>query len=270
MSLYSFSNGTTLQKERWREGPGHLMNLDVQALPTQVSVEFVPPGDLDDTSYLAETFFTYDDESATTKVRNDYPAFGEGDGKLESLEAEAAGMGLVYNSDKHSLETPVHELGHAVFAGLPHSIRLQVCELFGADTDDLDVLSPPGSVWEDRIIEGIAETFKEAFLPAQFRVFPNRTNQKISYKDYPQFRNFFRLTAGSGFSYVYGSDSFRVDLSKYGLVALPYHESNRDNEAFVFYEEIPGFEQCFGVDMSEFPESSHHPFSIEPKGGISA
>lgn len=270
MPLYAFENGSTLQKDRWREGTAHLLNMPVETIPLAITVEFVPPSELQAETTLAQTTFVYDSQSATTKVRNDYPAFGGGDGKLESLEAEAAGMGLHYSSFKHSLETPAHELGHALFASLPQSIRLKILALFGLKTDDISVIAPMGQPWQNRVIEGIAETFKEAFLPRDMRVFPNRTKKIIPYILYPEFRRLCRASGSgvpSGFNYVYGSDQFRVDLSTWNLDHLPYHKSDKDDEAFVFYQELSGYESCWGIDMSQFAESSHQPFSIEPESG---
>jgi hypothetical protein len=273
MPLYDFLNGTTKQKDRWREGTAHLLNTPVDTIGLSITVEFVPPEELSAQTTLAETTWTYDSASATTKVRNDYPSFGGGDGKLESLEAEAHRMGLVYSAERHSLETPAHELGHAWFASLSESVRLKIVRMFGLDTDDPAVLAPPGTLWQNRVAEGIADTFKEAFLPARLRVFPNRTNRRISYSKFPEFRRLFRGASGgvpTGFYYLYGSDQFRVDLSTWKLTRLPYHKSAQDDEAFVFYEELSGYEKCWGIDMSQFSESSHMPFSIEPEGGISS
>lgn len=269
MALYTFLNGTTKQKDLWRQGPSLMMHLPVLSLAAHVTVEFVDPGEIGQTT-LAETAITLGKGESTTKVRNDYPLFGGGDGKLESLAAEAAGMGLVYSGLLHANETPVHELGHSLFASLPAGTRLKIVELFGAKSDHDDVINPQDVPWEDRITEGIAETFKEAFLPNRYRVFPNRTNKHIPYTLFPTFRKLIRGTGGSGFSYIYGGPEFRSDLSAepYNLTRLPYHASDRDEEAFVYYEEIEGFENCWGVDMSQFAESSHAPFSIEPEEEI--
>jgi hypothetical protein len=269
MPLYDFKNGTTKQKDRWREGTAHLLNTPVDTIPLSITVEFVPPEELNKQTTLAQTTYEYDSTTATTLVRNDYPAFGGGDGKLESLEADAARMGLVYSADRHSLEVPAHELGHAWFASLPHNTRLRIAGFFGMDTDDQDVLAPEDTPWEDHVTEGIAETFKEAFLPARLRVFPNRTRRLISYSKFPEFRRLFRGSAGGvpvGFYYTYGSDQFRVDLSTWNLHGI-YHKSAQDDEAFVFYEDLNGYEKCWGIDMSQFPESSHQPFSMQPEEG---
>lgn len=271
MALYTFVNGSDAQKEHWRLGPSLMHNLTVESLLVAVTVEFVPYSELEDTSFLAETFWTVGDSSSETKVRLDYPIFGGGDGKLESLEAEAAKWGLEYNGLLHANETPVHELGHSIFAALPEPDRLAIARLFGADSTDQDELAPPGSVWEDRIAEGIAETFKEAFLPARYRVFPNRTNRRISYKDFPEFRRHIRGVTGEGndsYCYLYGSGANRQhDVEEKLDGNLPVHKSDRDPEAFVEYQEIEKFGLGYGVHMRQFKEAGKLPFTIEPAGG---
>lgn len=262
---YTFTNGTDEQKELWARAAHLLLNMPFDELPFDITVEFDTGEVIDAAGHdsTAVTFTTYGSTTALTKVRNDAPGYGS---IRASLVAEAAAMGLQYNALLHYNETAVHEMGHVAFAALSEASRLKICAMFGSDTDENAVINDPADEWADRVVEGIAETFKEAFLPARFRVFPNRTRKKIPYSLYPAFRKVFR-GGGAGFSYVYGSEDFRRDLSAYGLTRLPYHESGRDNEAFVYYEEIKGFEECFGVDMSQFALSGTAPFSIEPDEG---
>lgn len=268
--IYNFASGTAEQKALWQEAVTHLLNFPADEIALTVNVDFAPVSEVVAKGHndLAITTWTYDDPVSNTVVRGDAPGFG---GQLPALEAEAAGFGLPYSPPRFLMETAAHELGHSFFAALSLSQRTAIAKLFGAQTDDIRELEPLDAEWKNRIIEGIAETFKEAFLPARYRVFPNRTNRRIPYSLFPKFRHIFRQghSSGTGFSYIYGGPDFRVDLTKYGI-SLPTHESNRDNEAFVFYEEIRGFETCWGVDMAQFAESSHHPFSIRPaEGGVS-
>jgi hypothetical protein len=189
---YEFANGNTTQKGMWEEAISHLLHLPQDALPLTINVSFVDPSTLVGGGHLidlAVTTWTYGSTEAETKVRNDSPGFGEA---RQSLEAEAAGLGLVFNPERFYLETAIHELGHAAFASLPESKRIAIAQMFGAQSDDLGELDPSGAGWQDKIIEGIAETFKEAFLPRRFRVFPNRTKRKIPYHEYPRFRELFR------------------------------------------------------------------------------
>lgn len=187
--IFNFVNGTAIQKALWEEAIGLLLNLPGEALPLTASIEFVPSLSGANATSFAETIWAYDSATGMMRIRNDAPGFGDLDA---SLIAEAAGMGLHYDATVHFHETAAHETGHAVFAAISHGRRLEIAGLFGVDTDDPAVLQPSGKEWQDRIGEGIAETFKEAFLPSRYRVFPNRTNHKISYSEYPRFRRIIR------------------------------------------------------------------------------
>jgi hypothetical protein len=184
----NFASGTSEQKDLYQRALTYLRHLPLDALPLSIEVSFVPPDEVGQTSF-AETTFEYGSTESTTKVRNDAPGFSDIDAQLI---AEAAQEGLEWNARTHFNETAAHELGHSVFAALPEEVRLAIVALFGLDTDDIDTLAPPGSDWHDRPIEGIAETFKEAFLSARHRVFPNRSNVKISYSKFPTFRRLIR------------------------------------------------------------------------------
>lgn len=184
-----FTNGSTAQKKAWSAAYGYLLNLPKDAIPLAMTVTFKPPSEVQEQTAFAETYWNYDSTSGDVWVRNDAPGFADLDA---SLIAEATASGLNYNAHQHFNETAVHELGHAVFAAIPHDFRVQIAQLFGAESDSSTDLNPPGSDWHDRIQEGIADTFKEAFLPARYRVFPNRTNRKISYADFPRFRRLIR------------------------------------------------------------------------------
>jgi hypothetical protein len=193
MSIFTFTNGNARQKSMWTEAVKHLLNLPEKAVPLSIDVTFVDPSEVaSGENDFASTNSTYDSTEATQKVRDDAPGFGD---LRDSIIAEAAALGLPFSPERFYLETSIHELGHALFSSLPQAARVQIAAMFGASSDDPDELSPPGSKWPNRIIEGIAETFKEAFLPRQFRVFPNRTNRHITYDKFPAFRALFRKGA---------------------------------------------------------------------------
>jgi len=187
----TFANGTSRQQTQWRQAIQHLLSLPMDSMPLSIEVSFVEPSEVTGHGHtdLAATTWEYDSTSSTTKVRNDAPGY---DGQRKTLEALAASMGLKYNADIHYNETAAHELGHSLFAALPQEARIAIAALFGAKSDDISELSPDSQPWEDRIIEGIAETFKEAFLPRRHRVFPNRTQKRIPYSAFPEFRRLFR------------------------------------------------------------------------------
>jgi hypothetical protein len=201
----NFTNGTTRQQSQWRQALHRLINLPFDKIPVSVEVTFVDPAELIGKGHtdLAQTEWTYDSAHSSTRVRSDAPGFGTADASLLAL---AASMGLSYNADTHYNETAAHEAGHAIFAALPQEVRIAIAELFGALSDGMAELFPDGVSWQDRIGEGIADTFKEAFLPRHARVFPNRTNRKIPYSEFPEFRRLFRegieqIPTGEGFNH---------------------------------------------------------------------
>lgn len=192
----TFANGTSEQQSLWREALHHLLHLPFDAIAVDLTVTFVDPSEVGSGhTDFAVTTYTYGSEIATTVVRNDAPGFGP---LRATMEAIAVGEGRTYSAEKHYADTAVHELGHALFASLPEASRQAIAELFGASSADEAVINPKDRPWQDRVAEGIAETFKEAFLPSRFRMFPNRTNHRIPYKDYPEFRRLFREGVEAG------------------------------------------------------------------------
>ena len=182
-----FSNGTPEQKKLWLETFDMLMNLPREAIPCTIQASFVDPGELVNGGHtdLAVTTWSYGATDSTTQIRNDAPDFGA---QEETLRADAAALGLPYNPTPFYHETAAHELGHSLFAALPKAARVALAQMFGADDASTDQLFPAGAAWRDKPGEGIAETFKEAFLPRRFRVFGNRTRKTISYDKFAEFR----------------------------------------------------------------------------------
>lgn len=247
-----FLNGSVLQKAVVRDALRHLMNLPLESVPiSTMEVEFTADPSIRVHNEFMVTLWTYDSGSILVKIRDDFPSFQS-----------------PYNGRRFAEESVAHEFGHGMFANIGRARRLKVLRMFGATTDDPDVVGDQSKPWEDRVGEGIAETFKDAFFPPSMRRYSNRTHRHIPIWEYGRFRAIFRNTgAGIGFNYVYGSNSFRVDKSAYGFFP-PLHQSNRDDEAFVYYRENENFSPWWGVDMSQFKEATHMPFSIEEEGII--
>jgi hypothetical protein len=326
-----FSGGTAEQWALWREALENLLNLPLGALPLTQHVAFVNPASVDPaetaSTPFAATYWEPEALEGEVKVRNDAPGFGNDDA---GLIAEAQSMGLTYDARRHFHETAAHETGHCVFAALPEEFRLRIAGLLGAKTIATKELFPASAEWKDRIGEAIAETFKEAFLPSRFRVFPARTSIRLTYARYPLFRLLVReglaarggeiippveegnsaLSVPSGvaeaagprsgkvnaprkiqgqnggaikgtplsgwkpasghpkaFCYEYYDFSIYPDLSGNDWPAR--HLGERDDEAFVLFP-VPHNDSdsefndgTWGVDMSQFPESSHLAYSIE-------
>lgn len=84
------------------------------------------------------------------------------------------------------MEGILHEIGHVFF--FEHfsgdDAKSTLASFFtyknvtgeGARTGTLDDWNPPDKPWEDRVQEGLAEFFKDVYMPDQFRVYDNRSN----------------------------------------------------------------------------------------------
>ena len=171
----TFVNGTALQKAACRTAAHNLLNFPFDDIPLTVTVEFVadPEPSIHNEFAWAET--TYGSANSYIRIDEDAPDWPH-----------------PWNGVLFLQEVFAHELGHAFYSALPEASRVVVAKMFGALSDELGELKPPGSKWEDRILEGICETFKDAFLPQRFRKLTNRTNRRISINKYPEFRSLWR------------------------------------------------------------------------------
>lgn len=96
-----------------------------------------------------------------------------------------------YDIARFYQETVAHEMGHVLSFALNDLGQALLSRLFNTD-NTTEAWFPATSQWVDRPGEAIAETFKEAFLPVQFREYPIRTNVRLKYAFYPLFRAIFR------------------------------------------------------------------------------
>lgn len=169
----TFINGTAEQQAAVTQALGFLLHLDLDRYQFAMVYEFSanPSGDPVVHHPLALT--TSEPGSATTNIRDDFPDY----------------VGL--NDLRWAYETVVHELGHAILHQLPATVQEQLAALFGTTPETWE----PAITWEDRPEEGIAETFKDAFLPQAHRVNANRTTQRIPISKYAEFRRLFRRGA---------------------------------------------------------------------------
>lgn len=136
----------------------------------QVSV--LPPNQVDTTPHdNFRTFMvTLGTADAPTHIRNDMPFRGQGP----------------FAGDLFFMESVVHELGHHLFQFIPEENQARLVSMFGAKSG-LEFMAI-NKAWEDRPVEGMAETFKDSFLAAIHRVYFNRTHEKLDMHVYPAFR----------------------------------------------------------------------------------
>lgn len=170
-----FLSGRADQKEAVEFAMRNLLNLPFDSIPVNVSIEFTADPLPSTHNEFAVTAWTYDDPNISTKIA-----------------AVAPDWPVPWDGLQFLYETTAHEFGHGLFAALPQQHRIRIAEMFGAASDDIEELNPEDAPWVDRIMEGIAETFKDAFLPRRYRRYANRTNHKLSIYRYPEFRQIFR------------------------------------------------------------------------------
>lgn len=179
----NFVNGTSLQKTACRTVANNLLNFPSDAIPLNLTIEFVSDPNPALHNEFATTSYSYGSSSATIKLSSKLPNW----------------PGDPWRGVRFLQETFAHELGHAVFAALPKAVRVEIAQMFGAESDSLSEINASGLAWGNRVIEGIAETFKDAFLPRRLRKYANRTQKLLSISRYPEFRSAIRdgLTQGN-------------------------------------------------------------------------
>jgi hypothetical protein len=170
-----FTNGTSLQKLACRTALNSLINLPLDRIQFKLTVEFTPDP-------LASS---HNEFAATTTL------IGSGEA-LTKIASIAPNWPIPWDGIQFLQETMAHEFGHALYGSLPEGRRLEIAMMFGASDTSPETLHPAGSAWENRIGEGIAETFKDAFLPPDLRRYFNRTHHKLPISDYPRFREIVR------------------------------------------------------------------------------
>lgn len=185
---FSFESGTTEQQELFLAAAGSLLNFDLDQVPIDVTVSFE-----DDPEEGIHNEFAVADGSGGSGFiifRSDAPSF-------IGIDPTGRRWGMPFFN-----EVAVHEIAHIIVGNMAASQQQELAELFGTTTE---TWNDSGSDWVDRPYEGIAETFKDAFLPASLRKYVNRTNHKISISKFPHFRSIFRrlVIEGTGDNYLF-------------------------------------------------------------------
>lgn len=172
----NFLGGTQEQQNLYMAALGLLMHFPVDEIDISVDVDFVA----DPSPGLHNEFAYSGGESGTgySNIKNDAPGFA-------SLDPSGQRYGMPFFN-----EVVAHELAHIILGNLPLENQEAIAAMFGTTV----ATWAPDGAWEDRPLEGICETFKDAFLPNRFRTYFNRTNHKLPIADYPEFRSLWRLS----------------------------------------------------------------------------
>lgn len=184
----NFLNGSDRQHEVVRAALRKLLHLDLDRFGFSINVSFVP-NPVSDPHVHHPFAVTTPGFPVDMKFRDDFPHFQVGGSQLDRATQRD------YSSERFAIETVIHELGHAILHQLPSVLESEVTDLFHTTPAEMN---PTNRRWEDRPEEGIAETFKDAFLPRGQREFSNRTNVTIPIRKYPRFRAIYRESAATG------------------------------------------------------------------------
>lgn len=180
--------------------------LNLEDMKHTWSVVFLPPNVIDTTPHDSFKTFMVTQNDGTTQIRNDMPFKGQGP----------------YAGVKFFQESVVHELGHHLLGngpGMGHIGNEQQKKIAAMFDSTPSTWNPQNKPWENRAVEGIAETFKDSFLAADRREYFNRTKRKLAIVRYPAFRKQFRnVDFPRGFeSPRTGHDIWRLDPGQAGF-----------------------------------------------------
>lgn len=167
----TFSNGNSMQQGVVQYVIDNLLHLDLGRFNFDLIVEFV--------------------DNPEPSIHNEF-AFTEGDPPIIQLRSDFPSFAplTLWGSIEFAKETVAHELAHALLGQIPQTERDEILALFDSTQAEMD--ADGDREWVDRIREGIAETFKDAFLRKVDRRYPNRTNVKLPYSRFPAFREIWR------------------------------------------------------------------------------
>lgn len=168
----TFTNGSEEQQGIARAVFGNFLHLNLDDFSLDLEVEFiVDPGPQGHNEFA---FTDVGDGTAVMSIRTDFPRFNPVH---------------IWGSTQFANEVVAHEAGHALLGQLSIGAQEAIAEMFDTTPDNW---SPENAAWEDRPLEGIIETFKDAFYPNHLREFFNRTNHRIPIDEYPEFRSLWR------------------------------------------------------------------------------
>lgn len=183
---FSLNINSTRQQRQWVRDAIALCQfpLDSWRIGLPVTVEWTNVDDPETDNfaeYMTTSFVTTDgNEHAVIAIATNADS-------MENSAVQALEI-LPWELQNWYMESFIHEIGHVVFGwyfGEAGTIA-RVAEMYERNGQQGTAAdwSPPGNSWENRIVEGNAEFFKDVFMPPGFRVFDNRTNWWMKRSDY--------------------------------------------------------------------------------------
>lgn len=173
---FTFSGATQRQQELFLEAAGLLLNYDLNLIETAVTVSFdADPSPEDHNEFAATT-------GTAIAIRTDAPDFS-------GLDPDGQSWGMPFFN-----EVVAHELCHLILNVMATEDKEGIAAMFDTTPETWEA----DPAWVDRPLEGICETFKDAFVPQGLRRYSNRTNRTIPIHKYAEFRRRFREALGGG------------------------------------------------------------------------
>lgn len=238
----TFLNGTELQQQVVRDACSLLLNFSLDYWDFSWTVSFADDPNPDSHNEFATTYYPGPAERETI-FRTDFPDYST-DG---------------FSGTAFALECVGHEIGHCLISLLTSEELATVISWFGGD----DLWADEDLAWEDRGQEGAAETFKDAFIPQEYRAFANRTNRKLAINKYPAFRRLFRQHSGDGTPVITPNDRPTFWIDSFDDLGEP--EAHFD--AFANAVDSEGY---VSISVGAFGQKAGHTYTaIFPKNGNS-
>lgn len=188
----TFTNGTVAQQQAVTEATTRLLNLDLGRFPHRITITF--------SSTVAGDGYAHSTVNGTQvscAIRDDALSFSGAE--TDSLTPD--------EQRRFLRELVVREIGRGLILSMMEPEQQQIADIFGIPTAAWQT-----GEWASRPIEGIAETFKAAFLPQQHRMFHNRTQVQLSLRLYPKFRSVFRQTMQFGEELIVAEQPIPVQI----------------------------------------------------------
>lgn len=173
----AFTNGTDRQQGLVRAAVA-LATYDFDRLDMSVTVSFVDESVLDlnpnDGQYVFATT-TY-----STSITDNCGRAGTAEIKVMDTLDDPDRTGP-FSGEQFFMETIIHELGHCVQAKLSAGQVGQVCVALGCPVEDWD---NPDKPWTQQGKEAWAESFKDVYLPRNYRRYDDRTIYRLTDDDH--------------------------------------------------------------------------------------
>lgn len=164
-----FANGTNQQQGFTRSAIA-FCTFDFDRIDTTVTFEFVNAGVIDNDPNDGRTVFAYTTTGGSDDCGRSNTATIQVLNTLDTL-TEGPWSGVTF-----FMETIIHEIGHVVAGKFDDAARAAISAALGASVESW---GNDSLAWEDRASEAWAESFKDVWLPREYRRYDDRTHYRL-------------------------------------------------------------------------------------------